>query len=122
MRYSPDILLQAYTSMNWKNEYIGELLLPDGDSIELKIHIPKEKCEERLKHLFAGIHRIDFFVQQGTNEYEIAYIEIEDTKVSITYWGMYENTEFDVQIYHQSGAWYCIAMGMERYNPPIKIA
>lgn len=55
MRYSPDILLQAYTSMNWKNEYIGELLLPDGDSIELKIHIPKEKCEERLKHLFAGI-------------------------------------------------------------------
>ena len=92
------------------------------EPVEIYFHMEKEKAEFILSDLLTVLHRVDSIVQQHPRtEFKIAYMYICDDKAKICYYGLTVNTEFYVEVYRQSGQWYCSKEGMKVYSPPMPI-
>ena len=87
----------VYHEDKWYNEVIVDLEGQEEKFIELKSHIvfiAKNLCKlDSMAQHYSVLHGDSKFV----DDYEIAYIRlVELDEVSLTYYGIQENTEFDV--------------------------
>jgi hypothetical protein len=72
-----------------------------------------------VKDLFLDIYLIDSFVQQRSDEHEIAGFRFCNNVIAIDYWTKKVNSQFDVEIYKEGGKWYCTSIGMIKYAHPV---
>lgn len=118
MEVSPELLHEAYARIEW-NGQIGEMLLPDGDSIEIELHIPRESSQAWIMDVLSSLECLDGFVRQTAQDFELAYMEIFDNRISLDYWGITVNSQFGVQAFREAGQWYVTRMGMREFKPPV---
>lgn len=117
MKYAPQVLLEAYSRAKWNGD-VGELMLPEGDSMELTLHIPRDRHEDWMVEVCSNLHRIDQFVQKVADDYFIAGMDVFEDRLMIDYWGNRVNTQFEMEVYRDAKGWHCTTMGMMTYNPP----
>ncbi|MHA7966950.1 hypothetical protein ACX93W_22815 [Paenibacillus sp. CAU 1782] len=121
MKYSPQDLFEAYSRMKW-NDNNGEMILPDDDTIEFTLHVPRDSHEDWIKDILASLHEINYFVQKDADDYMIVFIHVFKDKLTIEYWGNYVNTQFEIHVFRDAKGWYCTRMGMKEYDPPALVA
>jgi hypothetical protein len=123
-RYTPELLIGAYDKMVLReNDNTTGILSVFDDDIEVYFNIPKKNANTLMKDFFPFLFLIDAIVQkEEIDEYNIAYFDISEGKITIGYWGNKENTNFDVLVYCDAGDWYCSKIGVKEYNPPLHIS
>ncbi|MDR2869836.1 MAG: hypothetical protein LBV04_05245 [Deferribacteraceae bacterium] len=122
-KYSQEILVNAYENIvlevleNGEAEYN----FPDGDFFYIKSDYPKEDIDKIIKDIFLEIYVINSFVQQETNQYQIAGFKFCNNVITVEFWGLKVNTQFDVEIYKERYQWYCTKIGLIQYAYPVCI-
>lgn len=138
-RYSSDILLAAYKNIQFQSlsahradtsvERSGEMHFQiDGTEydIDIVLHITKEQADMLMNGLFSALPLLDAYVQNdgpdsGIDNYIIDSLHVYDRRVELEYLGAAVNTQFDAELLMDHGTWYCSAVGLHRFNPPLSV-
>jgi hypothetical protein len=116
-KYSCEILMDAYKHIEWYKNDEGEYNFPDGDFFYVRFESPKEESEHFVKKIFSDIYLINSFIQEGTDDTEIAGFIFYKDKILIHNYIKSHNSEFNVEIYYNNDdkKWYCKSKGIEKF-------